>query len=174
MQPCSRAARKWRENEEMKRKWRENEEMEREIHSQDFLILCLFPPSLSISYIKNCHILSQNVKYGTFVANVTKNLTYALWGNNSGSNSLRGSSASCAGLVGQISEILDDFALLLFHFAKSNISSVLEEEKQEVSRSWEDLHLVGRSSSWTVYFSLKSSLKSFPPLESTRRRSWSN
>ena len=52
------------------RKWRE-------IHSQDFLILCLFHPSLSISYIKNCHILSQNVKYGTFVANVTKNLTYA-------------------------------------------------------------------------------------------------
>ena len=35
-----------------------------------------FPPSLSISYIKICHILSQNVKYGTFVANVTKNLTY--------------------------------------------------------------------------------------------------
>ena len=56
----------------MKRKWRENEEMEREIHSQDFLILCLFPPSLSISYIKICHILSQNVKYGIFVANVTK------------------------------------------------------------------------------------------------------
>ena len=45
--------RKWRENEEMKRKWRENEEKEREIHPQDFLILCLFPPSLSISYIKN-------------------------------------------------------------------------------------------------------------------------
>ena len=87
--------RKWRGNGERMRKWRENEE----IHSQDFLILCLFPPSLSISYIKNCHILSQNVKYGTFVANVTKNLTYALWGNNSGSNSLRGSSASCAGLT---------------------------------------------------------------------------
>ena len=84
--------RKWRGNGERMRKWRE-------IHSQDFLILCLFPPSLSISYIKNCHILSQNVKYGTFVANVTKNLTYALWGNNSGSNSLRGSSASCAGLA---------------------------------------------------------------------------
>ena len=48
----------------------------REIHSQDFLIICLFPPSLSISFIKNCHILSQNVKYGTFVANVTKNLIY--------------------------------------------------------------------------------------------------
>ena len=29
LQPCSRAARKWRENEEMKRKWRENEEIER-------------------------------------------------------------------------------------------------------------------------------------------------
>ena len=29
LQPCSRAARKWRENEEMKRKWRENEEVER-------------------------------------------------------------------------------------------------------------------------------------------------
>ena len=48
----------------------------------------LFPPSLSISYITNCHILSQNVKYGTFVANVTKILTYALWGNKSGSNQL--------------------------------------------------------------------------------------
>ena len=29
MEPWSQAARKWRENEEMKRKWRENEEMER-------------------------------------------------------------------------------------------------------------------------------------------------
>ena len=43
------------------RKWREN-----------FLIISLYPPSLSISYIKICHILSQNVKYGIFVANVTK------------------------------------------------------------------------------------------------------
>ena len=47
---------------------------------------------------KNCHILSQNVKYGTFVANVTKNLTYVLWGNISGSNLRRESSASCEGL----------------------------------------------------------------------------
>ena len=70
----------------------------REWISLHFLILSLFPPPLSISYIKICHILSQNVKYGFFVANVTKNLTYALWGNNSGSNSLRGSSASCAGM----------------------------------------------------------------------------
>ena len=29
LQLCSGAARKWRENEEMKRKWRENEEIER-------------------------------------------------------------------------------------------------------------------------------------------------
>ena len=29
LQPCSRAARKWRGNEEMERKWRENEEIER-------------------------------------------------------------------------------------------------------------------------------------------------
>ena len=54
------------------RKWRE-------IDSLHFLILSLFPPSfsippsLSISYIKMHHILLQNVKYGTFVANVTKN-----------------------------------------------------------------------------------------------------
>ena len=66
--------------------------------SLHFLPLSPFPHSLSISYIKICHILSQNVKYGTFVANITKILTYALWGNYSGSNLLRGSSASCAGL----------------------------------------------------------------------------
>ena len=60
---------KWRGNGKRMRKWRE-------IHSLHFLILSLFPPSLCISYIKICHILSQNVKYGTFVANVTKNLTY--------------------------------------------------------------------------------------------------
>ena len=29
LEPWSRAARKWRENEKMKRKWRENEEMKR-------------------------------------------------------------------------------------------------------------------------------------------------
>ena len=73
------------------RKWRK-------IHSLLFLIFSLFPPSLSISFIKNCLILSQNVKASTFVAIVTPNLWYALWENNSGSNSLRESSASCAGL----------------------------------------------------------------------------
>ena len=69
--------RQWRENEKMKRKWRENEE----IH---FVIFSLVPPFLSISYIKNCPILSQNVKYGIFVADVTKKL--------------RESSATCEGL----------------------------------------------------------------------------
>ena len=78
-------------NGERMRKWRE-------IYSLHFLIFSLFPPSLSISYIKNCLILSQNVKYGTFVMNVTKKLTYALWESNSGSNSLWESSASCEGL----------------------------------------------------------------------------
>ena len=60
--------RKRRGNGERMRKWRQNEEMERDL-------LFSFPPYLSISYIKKCHILSQNIKYGTFVANVTKNLT---------------------------------------------------------------------------------------------------
>ena len=60
--------RKWRGNGEKMRTWRK-------IHSLNFLILSLFPPSLSISYVKICHILAQNVKYGTFVVNVAKNLT---------------------------------------------------------------------------------------------------
>ena len=92
-------------NGERMRKWRE-------IHTLHFLILSLFLPSLSISYIKICHILSQNVKYGTFVANVTKKSTYAIWGNNSGSNSLRGSSASCTGLF--FTKLRDDTANILF------------------------------------------------------------
>ena len=74
--PASRAVGKWRENEKMKRKWRENEEMERkwrEIHSLHFLIFSLFPPCLSISYVKK-------------------------WENDSGWNSQRERSASCEGL----------------------------------------------------------------------------
>ena len=58
---CSLAAGLQGNEEETERKWREN-----------FLIISLYPPSLSISYIKICHILSQNVKYSIFVANVTK------------------------------------------------------------------------------------------------------
>ena len=84
----------------MERKWGNGERLTLYISSFSlyFLPLSPFPPSLSISYIKMRHILLQNVKYGTFVANVTKISTYALWGNNSGSNLLRGSSAICAGL----------------------------------------------------------------------------
>ena len=102
--PCILAARKWRENEEMKRNRRENEEMKRgwgngKIHSPHFLF---FPPYLCISNVQNCQILSQNVKYGTFVANVTKDwTTYTLWENNPGSNSLWESSAICARLLGK-------------------------------------------------------------------------
>ena len=51
-------------NGERMRKWRGNGER-----------FTLFISSLSL--------LSINVEYGTFVANVTKNLTYALWENNS-------------------------------------------------------------------------------------------
>ena len=81
----------------MQRKWRENEDIEWD--SLHFIILSLFPPTLSISYTKIWHILSQKVRYGTFVVNVTKNLTYGLWGNNSGSNWLQGSSASFVDLL---------------------------------------------------------------------------
>ena len=48
---------------ERMRKWRENKEMERDS-------LSTFPHFLFISSL--CHILSQNVKYSIFVANVTK------------------------------------------------------------------------------------------------------
>ena len=93
--------REWGNEEEMERKWGNGERLTLYISSFSlyFLPLSPFPPSLSISYIKMHHILLQNVKYGTFVANVTKISTYALWGNNSGSNLLRGSSAIRAGLV---------------------------------------------------------------------------
>ena len=52
---------KWRENEEVEREWGIGERMQkwREIHSLHFLIFSLFPPFLSICYIKNCHILSR-------------------------------------------------------------------------------------------------------------------
>ena len=53
--------------------------MEREWgNGERFLIFSVFPPSLSISYMKDCLILSRNVKYGPFVANVIKNLASLL------------------------------------------------------------------------------------------------
>ena len=106
---CEKMEREWENDEDMERmrklrgngqrmrKWTENEEMKRDSLST-FLIFSLFPPFLSISYIKNCLILSQNVKYDTVTANVIKNLSYALWENNSESNSLWENSASCEGL----------------------------------------------------------------------------
>ena len=72
-----------------------------------------FTLNISSFSVKNCHILSQNVKYGTFVANVTKISTYALWGNNSGSNLLRGSSAICAGLCSGILKAYQTFFNLI-------------------------------------------------------------
>ena len=68
-------------SEKMEGEWENEEEIEREWGN--FLIFSLFPPSLTLSYIKNCLILTQNVKYATFVANVTKNSTHARWENNS-------------------------------------------------------------------------------------------
>ena len=77
------------ENGERMRKWRE-------IRSLYFIIFSFFfSLSFHFHYIKNCLTLSQNVNYGTFVANVKKNLTYALCENYSGSNSLWESFASC-------------------------------------------------------------------------------
>ena len=67
-QPGSLAVRKWRENEKMNRKWNGNEEMERYLLST--FPHFLFISSLSIHFLSK--ILLQNVKYGTFVDNVTK------------------------------------------------------------------------------------------------------
>lgn len=80
--------------EEMEREWEYEEEMERDA-------LSTFPHFLYISSLSNHFLyqkLSRNVKYGTFVAKNTKKLTYTQWENNSGSTSLRGSSASCVDL----------------------------------------------------------------------------
>ena len=67
-------------NGERMRKWRgngqilDNEEMEQDLLSTFPHLLFIF--SLFIHFqIKNCLILAQNVKNGTFVANVTKKLT---------------------------------------------------------------------------------------------------
>ena len=60
--------REWENEEEIEREWGNDEELEWD----QLLIISSFPPSLSTSFIKICHILLQNVKYGIFVANVTK------------------------------------------------------------------------------------------------------
>ena len=91
---CIRASGMQKNGERMKNE----EEREREWGNGEKFTLYISSFSLHFLPIKNCHILSQNVKYDTFVANVTKNLTYALWENNSWSNLLRESSAGCEGL----------------------------------------------------------------------------
>ena len=133
LQPCSRAARKmereWGNEEEMEKKWGNGERLTLYISSFSlyFLPLSPFPPSLSISYIKMHHILLQNVKYGTFVANVTKISTYVLWGNNSGSNLLRGSSAICAGLVYCPTLYLQHIGCILYKSVNVQVWLVLQQ-----------------------------------------------
>ena len=87
--------RKSRDNEKMKRKWRENEEMERDSHSTFSCFLVI--SSLSIHFLYPIYFVAKC--WIRQVANVTKNLTYALWKNNSGSNLLQESSASCEGPI---------------------------------------------------------------------------
>ena len=99
---CEKMEREWENWEEMEREWGNGERFTLYISSFSLYFL-----PLSISYIKDCLILSQNAKYGTFIANVTNNLTYALWENNSGSNSLRESSASCEGLSSTFFELMN-------------------------------------------------------------------
>ena len=118
LQPgCEEMEKEWGNEEEMEREWGNGERLTLYISSfslhilplsPHFLILSPFPPSLSISYIKICHILSQNVKYGTFVANVTKVLTYALWGNDSGSNQVARKPRKLFWPVNHIFIVLDD------------------------------------------------------------------
>ena len=59
------------------RKWTENEEMERDLLSTFPQFLFISPISIHFQ-IKNCLILSQNVKYGTFIANL--NISKVGWG----------------------------------------------------------------------------------------------
>ena len=71
------AAKKWRENEKMKRKWRE-------IHSLNFLMFSLFPPSPSyILYpISKIVSLCRKMLNAALLSRMSlKNLTYALWEN---------------------------------------------------------------------------------------------
>ena len=77
---------------------REGEEMWR--YSLSTFLHFLFISSLSIHFLyKKLSHFSQNVKYDTFVMNVTKTLNVRAMRKKSGSNSLRESSASCAGLI---------------------------------------------------------------------------
>ena len=68
LKPCSWAARKWKDNEEMKRKWRLNEEIKRKWKDNEEMerdSLSTFPHSLFI-FSLSIHFLNQNLSY--FVA----------------------------------------------------------------------------------------------------------
>ena len=55
------------------RKWRDNEEMERDSFSTIFPHSLFIISSLSVHFLcQICHILAQNIKYGFFVVNVTQ------------------------------------------------------------------------------------------------------
>ena len=73
LQPCSRAARKWRENEEMKRKWRENEEMERKWGNGERDSLSRFPHCVLncffFVFYKNKLFITENDMICAFVLN---------------------------------------------------------------------------------------------------------
>ena len=67
---CRKMEKEYENEEEMEREWGNGERFPLYISSLSF-----FPPSVSIPYIKICPILSQYVKYVTFVASVIKRLT---------------------------------------------------------------------------------------------------
>ena len=92
LQPCSRAARKWRENEEMKRKWRENEEIERKWRESEEMerewgngvrnrmrermnFISVFP-SLCCKTLKFLTFSHKTLKYVTFCRKMLKYGTF--------------------------------------------------------------------------------------------------
>ena len=80
---CGKMKREWENEEEMEREWGmerkfgENEEMERDSLSTFPHFLFISSLSIHFLYQKLSHFV-QNIKYATFVANVTKNLSCAL------------------------------------------------------------------------------------------------
>ena len=84
--------RKWRGNGEKMRKWRE---IHSHISSFSFYFLPLYPFPLP----KIATFWREMLKTALLSQISRKNLTYIQWENNSGSNSLRESSANCAGLM---------------------------------------------------------------------------
>ena len=77
LEPWSRAARKWKENEEMKSKWGENEEMERDSLSTFPHSIFTFSLSIHFLYQKMSHFVAKCYIWH-FCHECHKNLTYAL------------------------------------------------------------------------------------------------